>query len=494
MALSVNTNIPSQTAQLGLERSQEALETTMRRLSTGYRINSAKDDAAGLQISNRLSAQIDGLAVAVRNANDGISIAQTAEGAMGESTAILQRLRDLSLQSANDSNDTSDRLSLNRESKQLIAELDRISSTTTFGGQQLLDGSFINKHMQVGSNANEIISISVSSVQSGNLGIDEAVGVDFAGFQVPGASDPTDQTLTIGVNGEDSAIQVKTTDSAKLIAEKISSSVPDTIAKAKTKVEITFGGGSAPDEDVALSLSIGSQPTVSAQVKTAGATVANTDVTALASALKAQGIEASATDLVLTVEVADGDNLTLNAGGSSTAVTAAGEVKAYDGSTKTGEITDVKAGGTAHGAVQIATKKADNVYTLNATGNLLATPGTVVSGTVGSNVIQAASHVSNIDITTYEGAQSAIPVLDAAIADIDNERGTLGALQNRFQHTIYNLQSIRENVMSSRGRIKDTDYATEMSELTRQEVLKQASMTNLARANNMQKDVLYLLN
>ncbi|MGL5408122.1 MAG: flagellin, partial [Shewanella sp.] len=141
MAITVNTNVTSMGAQKNLNKSNSALQTSMERLSSGLRINSAKDDAAGLQISNRLTSQINGLDVAMRNANDGISIAQTAEGAMQESTNILQRMRDLSLQSANGSNSSDDRAAMQKEISALQTELTRIADTTSFGGLKLLDGS-----------------------------------------------------------------------------------------------------------------------------------------------------------------------------------------------------------------------------------------------------------------------------------------------------------------------------------------------------------------
>lgn len=142
MALTVNTNVASLNTQRNLLKSSNSLSTSMQRLSTGSRINSAKDDAAGLQISNRMTSQINGLSVAVRNANDGISIAQTAEGAMQESTNILQRMRDLALQSANGSNSNEDRAALQKEVSSLQQELTRVADTTTFGGKKLLDGTF----------------------------------------------------------------------------------------------------------------------------------------------------------------------------------------------------------------------------------------------------------------------------------------------------------------------------------------------------------------
>ncbi|WP_444544692.1 flagellin N-terminal helical domain-containing protein, partial [Shewanella chilikensis] len=170
MAISVNTNVTSLSSQKNLNNANSALKTSMERLSSGLRINSAKDDAAGLQISNRLTSQINGLDVAQRNANDGISIAQTAEGAMQESTNILQRMRDLSLQSANGSNSAEDRASMQKEISSLQAELTRISDTTSFGGQKLLNGSYGSQVFQVGANANETISVSLRSTDAASIG------------------------------------------------------------------------------------------------------------------------------------------------------------------------------------------------------------------------------------------------------------------------------------------------------------------------------------
>src|SRR5690554_5501175 len=169
MALTVNSNIASLNAQRNLGTSTSNLSTSLERLASGSRINSAKDDAAGLQISNRLTSQINGLNVAVKNANDGISIAQTAEGALQESTNILQRMRDLALQSANGSNSDAERKALNAEVGQLKNELDRISKTTTFGGKNLLDGTFGSASFQVGAAANETISMSIGEASKSSL-------------------------------------------------------------------------------------------------------------------------------------------------------------------------------------------------------------------------------------------------------------------------------------------------------------------------------------
>jgi flagellin len=185
MALTINTNVASLNAQRNLGMSQNGVNKSMQRLSSGLRINSAKDDAAGLGISNRMTAQIRGLNQAVRNANDGISLAQTAEGALGESTNILQRMRELAIQSANDTNSVDDRNSLNAEVTQLVAELDRIAANTTFNGRGLLNGSTAGALFHVGAEAGQTISVTITSAGATTLGVGAAtvstqVGADAA--------------------------------------------------------------------------------------------------------------------------------------------------------------------------------------------------------------------------------------------------------------------------------------------------------------------------
>ena len=167
----INTNVQSLNAQRNLMTSQGSLSTSMQRLSSGLRVNSAKDDAAGLAISERMNAQIKGLNVAARNANDGISLAQTAEGSLGKVGDMLQRMRELAVQSANATNSDSDRVSLNAEAQQLKAEIDRVASQTSFNGTKLLDGSFQNKGFQVGSDAGQMIQLdAIGSVRLADLG------------------------------------------------------------------------------------------------------------------------------------------------------------------------------------------------------------------------------------------------------------------------------------------------------------------------------------
>lgn len=505
MALSINTNVPSLTAQQGLERASGALETTMRRVSTGNRINSAKDDAAGLQIANRMTSQINGLTVAVRNANDGISVAQTAEGAMNESTAILQRMRDLSIQSANDSNDSVDRAALQKEVSQLIEELDRISETTTFGGQKLLDGHYTDKNFQVGANANETIAISITSVTSGKLGsTDSGYGLTFTGFTMLGASPLEAQAISFRVDGETTGIAVVPDSSAEYLANEIVAKVDKLSAAASNKAEIDFGTAAiAAGADLNL--------VVNGDLFNQGwDTDANTTFTKLTGQLVNAGISATydTNKITLTNDTGASFNILVNGNKSAGNAVAAGDVEvqgfASDGTTASGAAADaVDATGltpvTVRGGVTFIAQDSGAKYEVDtshadAAKSLTAAATTnPVSGVVDPTNLVPGETVATLDITDYQGAQRAIGIIDSAIADIDDQRGNLGAIQNRFQHTIFNLQSIRENMTASRGRVKDTDYAAEMAEMTKQQILKQASIANLAQANDLARDVLHLL-
>ena len=491
MAITINTNIPTQQAQISLERAQNGMDTSMQRLATGYRINSAADDAAGLQISNRMTAQINGLTVAVRNANDGISIAQTAEGAMGETTALLQQMRDLAVQSASDSNSASDREALNEEVLQLVAEVNRIASATSFAGQNLLDGSFVTKNIQVGAYANEVIPITVSSTAGDQLGI-KGAELTFAGFTLGDPAEVTAaapggvaaQSLTVNVNGAETMVPIKQGASAGEIATAVSTAVPDIMGQAKTSVTVD---GVTPVANTAITITVNGVDGTFTPTTTTPADAYN----GLATALKALNIDAVATPsnapTSLVITDPSGANMLISA-------SAAAKVKAnsYDGTAPGGDGTAVEAGKEymASGAIQWVSTNPNLKVIFTSSDAMLGTADTPVLATVGDPVDMT---VNTLDIRTYDGAQQAIRIVDFALADIDSNRASLGAIQNRFQHTIYNLQNVRENMMASRSRIEDTDYASEMSTLTKEQVLKQASMSSLNRANLMQQDALKLL-
>ncbi|SDH75514.1 flagellin [Pseudomonas benzenivorans] len=389
MALTVNTNVASLNTQRNLNTSSNSLATSLQRLSTGSRINSAKDDAAGLQIANRLTSQVNGLGVAVKNANDGISLAQTAEGALQQSTNILQRMRDLSLQSANGSNSDSERDALNSEVGQLKKELDRISNTTTFGGRKLLDGNFGTTSFQVGSAANESISVSIAEMSTDSLEgnfFETAFGAATAVATADGTA-----TLTLAFSGTtpDAVLDVelKTTDSLTEITDKLAAAIND------ANLEVGVHKDSAGAYQV------------------------------------------------------------INKGDATTSTTSA--------------LTSI---------------------TFAAGGATAAAFATVTPGAAST-----ANTIDDIDITDVAGAQSAVLVIDDAIQAIDAQRADLGAVQNRFDNTIANLQNISENVAAARGRIQDTDFAAETANLSKNQILQQAGTAILAQANQLPQAVLSLL-
>ena len=463
--ISVNTNVSSLNAQRNLSQSGSDLATSMERLSSGMRINSAKDDAAGLQISNRLTSQVNGLAVAQRNANDGISMAQTAEGAMSESTNILQRMRELALQSANGSNSKEDRDSLQKEVSALQTELTRIAETTSFGGQQLLDGSFGTKSFQVGSNANELINVSLKSVAAEQIGGTYAeagaAGTSFGVATGAGAlGTATAETLTLTAAGNATTVNVETGDSITSTADKINASGSDVRAAAVAEVDIVLGGAttgtmSIGDNEIALT----GETTSSLQEK-----------------LKDLGYDAEINGSTLELNVSGVDGVVFN-----TDATASNSVQLNArGSTANAAVT-TSAATSYTSALEFSSEKSFTV-----TGGATTTAATV-TGTA------AEVTIDELDISTQAGSQSALSIIDSAIAEIDSQRADLGAVQNRFGHTISNLANISENVSASRSRIQDTDFATETAEMTKNQILQQAGTSILSQANQLPQTALSLL-
>jgi len=505
MALTVNTNVSSLNAQRNLTKSGEGLATSMERLASGMRINSAKDDAAGLQISNRLTSQINGLAVAQRNANDGISMAQTAEGAMQESTNILQRMRELSLQSANGSNSYEDRTALQKEMTALQTELTRISDTTSFGGQQLLDGTYGTKAFQVGSNANETINVSLSSVAAEDIGTKQINLQSADGFgQALTASGDTAGTNPItnsmsytikGANGEDETVTMQANSSAKTAATDINgiSNKTGVEALAKTQLQFELGTGYVDGEDT-VSFDLNGQ-----------AISANATLNDIADSINAEsattGVTASFNDdNELILEDVDGDDITIedykvdDNGTASATLEADITAMGYDGTKAASAITlqaDTADDGSGTdstrilGALQLNSSKSFTV-----TGN---DDALVAAADVDSAVNSESIGVDQVDIRTQTGSQDALAIIDAAIAQIDSQRADLGAIQNRFGHTISNLANISENVSASRSRIQDTDFATETAEMTKNQILQQAGTSILSQANQLPQTALSLL-
>lgn len=493
MALTVNTNVASLNTQRNLNGSSKGLDVSMQRLSTGFRINSAKDDAAGLQISNRLTSQVNGLGVAVRNANDGISLSQTAEGALQQSTNIMQRMRDLSLQSANGSNGGSERNALQSEVSQLQQELNRIADTTSFGGRKILDGTFGTQSFQVGANAFETINVSLGSFKAKDMGafqrdLNSATGAaavtQLGSVAAAAAVTANGVTGNLTVNGLKSST-FAVSGSASSVATSVNSQSGTTgvTADARTVVGMTFGGTGTVNFD--LTGTVGSPVSIRASIPAAGSLseVAN----AINSVSGKTGLVATVNGTEIQLVSESGDDITFdNYSDNSGAVTLDLQVYDYTGQTKLATATD-QLNDTEDAARVIGTVKTSSAKAFTTMASAATLDGTITVNTA------ALQDVSQIDISTQIGAQKALDVLDKALSGVDSSRAELGAVQNRFDNTISNLQNISENAAAARSRIRDTDYAAETSELTKNQILQQAGTAILAQANQLPQAVLSLL-
>jgi flagellin len=713
MALTINTNVSSLNAQRNLSKSQVDLSRSMERLSSGLRINSAKDDAAGLAISDRMTSQIRGLNQAARNANDGISMAQTAEGALQETTNILQRMRELSIQSANDTNSASDRASLQAEVNQLKQEMTRIASSTSFNGRNVLDGSMNNAQFQVGANANETISFSIPSAKSADLGINLLESTSTPASSVPatsvsafaltpaaaaadtsGGNSVVDQTMTItnDVTGATADLAVTTDMSAEAIAALVTpavttatgwtasasttatigtlsadgnvsfnltgglgtAAIPATAVTsldlsaldtainlvsgttgitssitanvitltdasgADIKIDTFFNSANGTVEASAVSLTsggnnsttIGGTVTFSGPGSTAvsssaltGGTFTDTttpavaslgietattpsDTTAAGNNVELQTLtivgpdgtrpaiidaDSSASEIANTVNlesaitgvtaearttatisnlVSDGTiGLSLQ-GSNATPIPISATITTDDLSSLANAIND-QAGNTGINATLSGNKKSivltqpagedikisDYTHSVDDPANTITIAGgegsgvplagntgsvthsTVVGGevafystgtfNVSSNIdgglgslfnnatgvanASILSSIDSVDISTVEGASDAIKSIDGAVSQIDTIRGELGAIQNRFESTISNLNNVSENLSAARSRILDADIAMETSSMTKNNILQQAGVSILAQANQTPQLALQLL-
>jgi flagellin len=503
MAATINTNVASLTAQRNLGMSQTSLNTSIQRLSSGLRINSAKDDAAGLAISERFSSQIRGLNQAVRNANDGISLAQTAEGALKASGDILQRVRELAVQSANASNSASDRQALQAEVGQLVSELDRISQTTEFNGAKLLDGSFGTQQFQVGANANQTITAATANLRTNVYGNNQvsgnsASGADSVTGATPAAAFGTNGVAagTIAINGAlgSSTVGVVINETSKKTAESINLQTGKTgvTATARTQAQLAFGASGA------YSLTLQSDNATAETVSFSITSTAGSD--GLSSVVAAINDKSSKTGVVAALnEKGDGVVLT-NSTGNNIAV---GDTASANG----GSVTVSKLVGDGSGGVAsvgtartlAADATVDNAgvsgyITLDSDKSFSAvSTATTALGAAGGTINSDLKKVSGLDITSFGKATEALKTVDSALSFINGQRANLGALQSRFETSISNLQVTSENLSASRSRILDADFAAETANLSRSQILQQAGTAMVAQANQLPQGVLALL-
>ena len=491
----INTNISSMQAQSSVRTSGLNLSTAMERLSSGVRINSAKDDAAGLAISTRMTASIRGISAAIRNANDGISLTQTAEGSLGQISDNLQRIRELAVQSANTGNNNSDRAALNNEATQLIAEIDRVASNTTYNGINLLDGTFQAQNLQVGAGngTNDRIAISIGNAKSSAHG---------------GGSGSSYSNVKIGT--------VLTAALANGALSVNSASVGASSSDGVSFFEPAASG-------IAIAAAINAVAGTSGVTATVGSTtLAGTTVTGHATAIAAGGVLINGVDIgaidVAGSAIERGAQMAaaVNAKSSQTGVTAtfstttatAGQVAltAADGRnitlTLAAAVTGVITGLGQAGGAGITTSTTRSAVTLSSSSSNGITIGDTGGGadtasglSVGYNAAAATAGagVSSLSLTTAAGSQSALTTLDTAINTITDSRAAMGAYQNRLTASIANLETTSMNLSASRSRILDTDYAKETTNLAKSQIIQQAATAMLAQANQSGQSVLALL-
>ncbi|MFP4146753.1 MAG: flagellin [Halorhodospira sp.] len=468
MSQTINTNIASMTAQRHLNSSKADQEQALERLSSGERINSAADDAAGLAISERFTSQIEGMNQAERNANDGISYAQTAEGAMEEMGNLLQRVRELAVQSANDTNTAEDRQALQGEVGQAVQEIDRIASNTQFNQQNVLDGSLEELVFQVGANRAQSINTSGMDVRGHNLGAQMADGEAVKrALDEEGNYSDLDIEGSISINGTEIDLSGTrdVSDAVDTInAQSGASGVSASRADRAVSEEFTFDPG---DEGGSLQIN-------GTTVSVDGEAGAGEFVDEVNEASGDTGVRAELT----------GDN-TVRFESESDFRIEPGENSPIDLGLEDGQ-----SGMRFERGVQLA-GDLNNRLEVNGDADTLEALG--MSEEQMERSVNRVSGPDSLSVATREEADNAIRTVDAALGQINDARADLGAVQNRFEATTSNLQNASENLSSSRSRILDADFAAETAEMTRGQVLQQAGTSVLSQANQAPQNVLSLL-
>ena len=505
----INTNIASLNAQRNLNTSQSSLNVALQRLSSGLRINSAKDDAAGLGISDRMTTQIRGLNQAVRNSQDGISLAQTSESALGEITNNLQRIRELAVQSANATNSASDRAALDLEVQQRIAEVDRIASQTSFNGRKVLDGTFGSATFQVGANVGETISVNLgTSIRTTAIGktADYVGGSTYSsslavGQQGAGVSNVAfvsgDLTVAIGNNSATTigastagSANGQTASSAYAKAQAINAAgISGLTVNADTTVQFDLASAAVSAATTDYDLTINSVAIYSSyDASSSGALTADNIVSAINANSSTTGVVASydSSNTRITLSAVDGRDIAISQGNVGAANQGLGAIEGSNNSSNTTSL--ATADGSTTNATYVGSIRLTAADQIVINGSAPAKAGyTATSLALGNSALNSAS------VTTVANANTTINRIDAALTSVSNLRSTFGAIQNRFESVIANLQAVSENLTASRSRIQDADFAAETASLTRGQILQQAGVAILAQANALPQNVLALL-
>jgi flagellin len=470
MGLVVNTNVSSLNAQRNLFHSTGRLNKSFQRLSSGLRINSAGDDAAGLAISERFTTQIRGLSQAIRNANDAISLAQVAEGALQESTNVIQRMRELAVQAGNDTNTDQDRRAIQDEIDQLVLELDRIGNTTRFNSKVLLDGSFLDAYFHVGAYFQETVRVQIRDARAITVGRQATFTGNNVSLNPLAAGDLTINGVAIrATQPVDDTLSTAAADASAIAKAR---AINDSTANTGVTAKVLPNQFTAPNAITGGALN-GADNIVINGVIITGFTVAADD--ADGALMKAINEEFSRTGVRAFLDV--NHNLTLRA--------------------EDGRNIDVVVNGAAGAIVGIPASvtqtAAINLYSENQIqlgGANEAFVGFANNQLVGVTTVEA---VSTADVLTRQAANDTLLKLDRALGQLASDRAGLGAFINRLQSTVSNLTNTVENSSSAKSRIMDTDFASETSELTKYQIVQQAGISVLSQANSSPQQILSLL-
>ena len=470
MAMQINTNVLSLTAQRNVAANESRLATSIERLSTGLRINRAGDDAAGLAISERMSSQIRGQTVAQRNANDAISFAQTAEGALSVMGEALQRMRELTVQSLNGMNTDGDRNALNQEIVQLRQEIERIAQDTTFNGRHIINGAMGTVNFQIGAERGDVLSFAGVDARA------SVIGDELQTVRLAQNANTTAPNYAIGTYNdvfiEGVGVDLSNATSQRNILDAINAVSAQTGVTASTETRVNLG---ALDSTAAFTLTVNNSPINVAAGDTAQ------DVADLINADDALDVVASL----------DGGNLVLTSPTSEDILLDQGVVGAPPTSSFVG--LNATAGNEAFSStITLTTSGSDPITVTGTDADALGfNPGT--PGVTGSFAGTEGITIDQVSIATYADAEVALDAIDGAIDDVTSLRAELGALQNRFENVVEVIAVHRENLEAARSRILDADFAAETADLTRAQILQQAGLASLAQANSAPQNILSLL-
>ena len=475
MGFRINTNIGAMNAHRNSVQNNVGLNKSLQRLSSGLRINTAADDASGLAIANQLKAQSTGLGQAIRNANDGIGVAQTADGALDEYENILNTVRTKSIQAASDGQNADTRKAIQSDINKLMQEANNISKTTSFNGQKLLDGSFQNKSFHIGAYTNETVGINIANTQTDTIGrhVDNtgSVAVDTLAMTAGAVNINTDALSGSVAVGATSADLGKANDTVSIAHSADSAwAKAGAINAVSTKTEVTAIASTEVDGAAVVSGTISAGQLTINDIDIGKVDVKSSDSdSALMNAINAQtdktGVVATNSGGKLILKSTDGSDIKIS-GSAAVSGTSGLAVKV-----NTGDITLIS----------------DHLVQLSGANSHI---GFAVSARLSK---EASSTLAQIDVTTKEGAEKAIRSADSALKQLDAIRSGIGSTQNQLESTVRNISVTEVNVSAAESQIRDVDFAAESANFSKHNILAQSGTYAMSQANAVQQNVMKLL-